>query len=145
MKIQEQDIYHGPALMQIVEHDSFKALNKADVKYGHYLVNNDKRLCFKYSTAGSGPWSFTFQPTDLKMLEADLQLPGKVFVVLVCGHHSICCLDEDQVRQLISIEASGAQWIKVDAPSGRQMRATGSVNNKTPILVPHKSFPNCIF
>ena len=28
MKIQEQDIYHGPALMQIVEHPSFKALNR---------------------------------------------------------------------------------------------------------------------
>lgn len=77
MKIQEQDVYHGPALMQIVEHDSFKALNKADEKYGHYLVNNDRRLCFKYSTAESGPWSFTFQSQDLAALKKDLGTRGQ--------------------------------------------------------------------
>ena len=36
MKIQQKDYFHGAALTQIVEHESFKALNKADSKYGHY-------------------------------------------------------------------------------------------------------------
>ena len=47
MKIQTQDLYHGAVLTQITEHPSFKALNKADTLYGHYLVNHDTRL-FRY-------------------------------------------------------------------------------------------------
>jgi len=47
MKIQHKDLFHGAALTQLVEHNSFKALNKADDKYGHYLVNTDRRLLVK--------------------------------------------------------------------------------------------------
>lgn len=62
MKIQEQDRFHGAALTQIVEHKSFKALNRASAKYGHYLVNADRHVFTKYSKATRSPWSFTFQP-----------------------------------------------------------------------------------
>ena len=44
MKIQKMDMFHGAALTQIVEHPSFKALNKADEKYGHYQINHDRRI-----------------------------------------------------------------------------------------------------
>jgi hypothetical protein len=60
MKIQEQDFYHGPALMQIVEHPSFKALNKGSNRYGHYLVNADCHVFVRYSKAEGDAWSFTF-------------------------------------------------------------------------------------
>lgn len=48
MKIQDQDLYHGAALTQIVEHASFKALNRGSEKYGHYLVNKDQHVFIKY-------------------------------------------------------------------------------------------------
>jgi hypothetical protein len=145
MKIQEQDLYHGPALMQIVEHESFTALNRADDEtYGYYLVNKDVRLRTKYATAKSGPWSFTFQPGDLAGIERDIARKGAVHVVLTCGHHTICCLAIDEVRQLIDLKAGVQQWIKVEAPAGKQLRITGS-RSKKPILVAHNRFPNCIF
>lgn len=145
MKIQEQDTYHGPALMQIVEHHSFKALNKADERYGHYLVNKDTRLWLKYSSATLSPWTFTFQPVDLAGLAADIALNGTTHIVLACGHHTLCCLDEAEIRGLVEMTAGAQQWVKVEAPAGKQMRITGSLNTKRPTLAPHNKFPNCIF
>jgi hypothetical protein len=60
VKIQEQDVFHGPALAQIAEYGAFKALNRARAKQGHYIVNADRRLLLKYSTKSRGPWKFTF-------------------------------------------------------------------------------------
>ena len=58
-KIQKQDLYHGAALTQIVEHPTFKALNRASKNYGHYLVNADREVFVKYSASSSSPWGFT--------------------------------------------------------------------------------------
>jgi len=145
MKIQDQDTFHGPALMQIVEHDSFKALNKADDKYGHYLVNKDIRLWVKYASASNGPWQFTFQPNDLALISKDLKQKGTTHIVLVCGHFSICSLSSGELEELLDVSANSAQWLKVEAPANRQMRVTGSDNSKSPILAPHNKFPGCVF
>jgi hypothetical protein len=59
MKIQRKDYYHGAVLTQIVEHKSFKALNKFDEKYGHYKINHDIRLMVKLASEDSDPWQFT--------------------------------------------------------------------------------------
>ncbi len=145
MKIQEQDTFHGPALMQIVEHDSFKALNKADDQYGHYLVNKDIRLWVKYASKAKGPWQFTFQPNDLSLISKDVKQKGITHVVLVCGNVSICSLNTDELERLLDITAKSAQWLKVAAPPNKQMRVTGSDSNKSSILAPHNKFPGCIF
>jgi hypothetical protein len=44
VKVQQQDLFHGAALTQIVEHPSFKALNRASTKYGHYLINTNRQI-----------------------------------------------------------------------------------------------------
>jgi hypothetical protein len=83
MKIQEQDIYHGPALMQIVEAPSFKALNKTDDGiYGHYAVNKNHRLFVKYATARVSPWKFQFDVKAKKAISADVDSGAKTFVCL---------------------------------------------------------------
>jgi hypothetical protein len=145
MKIQEQDRYHGPALMQIVEHDSFKALNKTDEKYGHYLVNNDTRLWIKYRTTEKRDWRFTIQPSEAADLAADFKLTKKTYLILVCGKHTICCLDRAQIESLIDAKDASSQWIRVEAPAHKNMRITGSLNKRNPILFAHKRFPSCIF
>lgn len=58
MKIQKKGSNHGVALTQIVEHPSFKALNKADEKFGHYQINHDTRILIRYRS-GNSPWTFT--------------------------------------------------------------------------------------
>ena len=72
MKIQQKDYYHGAALTQIVEHESFKALNKADVKHGHYKINQNIRLLVKSTTNEESPWSFTANANDLATIKDDI-------------------------------------------------------------------------
>src|SRR5438552_1824863 len=126
MKVQQKDLYHGAALTQLVEHDSFKALNKADGKYGHYLVNTDRRLMVKLTEKPHYPWSFTFQPDDLDTLRADIASGFRTFVVLVCGKATVCLLEQADYEAIIDLDAAGQQWIRVEVPKA-SMRVRGSL------------------
>lgn len=143
MKIQQKDLFHGAALTQLTEHESFKALNKADTKYGHYMVNTDKRLMVKLTEKASEPWTFTFQPDDLNTLQSDIASGFRTFVVLVCGKATICLLDEVQFMSVIDLNANSAQWIKVEIPkaSMRVRGSTGALKN----AIAHKDFPDNVF
>jgi hypothetical protein len=122
MKVQEEDLYHGAALTQVVEHPSFKALNKADDKYGHYLVNHDRRILAKYTKRRASPWQFTFSADDMLAVEKDLKAKGsRTFVCLVCGDETVCLLDEKEISEVLDVSRFAGQWIRVDAPRGCSM------------------------
>lgn len=145
MKVQEQDQYHGIALTQIVEHKSFKALNRASSKYGHYLVNTDRHVFLKYRTSNKSPWTFIFQVDELKAIAAEAKSDRKVFVALVCGVSTVCALDIDQVYELIDIFVeSGQQFIRVEVPHAGSCHVSGSIGSLKR-TVPHNSFPNKVF
>ena len=103
MKIQQKDYYHGAALTQIVEHKSFKALNKADEKYGHYKINHDVRLMIKITSNERGPWQFTANTSDILTIKEDIQSGDQFFMCLVCGLNTICLLDSEQVQELLDL------------------------------------------
>ena len=145
MKIQEKDRYHGSALTQIVEHKSFKALNKADEKYGHYQVNHDRRLLTKYSKATPGPWSFTFQPDDIRTMNDDMRRKdGRTFACLVCGEETVCILDEGELDDLIDRDNVAVQWIRIEVPPAGRMHVRGS-KGALERTVAHNSFPDKVF
>src|SRR5688572_18162481 len=139
MKIQEQDVYHGPALMQIVEHQSFKALNRASTYYGHYLVNTDRQVFVKYRKTNRSPWQFIFAPDELAAISRAMSGDGSVFVCLVCGHITICALNSDEMLQLMDFTSTSQQSIRVEVPPGGSCHVSGS-KGKLKRTVPHKSF-----
>ncbi|MHC4178552.1 MAG: hypothetical protein ACYSWU_13660 [Planctomycetota bacterium] len=143
MKIDHKDLFHGAALTQLTEHGSFKALNKADSKYGHYLVNTRRRLLTKHSQKEQPPWQFTFQPDDLETLRSDLASAFKTFVVLVCGDVSICLLDKSEFSALIDVDSDRQQWIRVQIPKASMQvnGSAGSLKHK----IKHNGFPNRVF
>lgn len=144
MKIQEQDVFHGPALAQIVEFPAFKALNKVDQKYGHYVVNTNRRLVMKYAKTPS-PWKFSFSVDDLRVLGRDIDLrDARTFVVLVCKHETICVLTQDQLMSVVDIYDPRAQAITVSFPDGGGLRVEGTLG-KLAEVVPHNAFPGVIF
>ncbi len=144
MKIQEQDRFHGAALTQIVEHKSFKALNKASDKYGHYLINTDRHVFIKYRKAESTPWSFTVQPEELRAIAAELVAGPTVYLALVCGSVTICALRSDEIQSVLDLSATEPQWIRVNVPKGGSCHVTGS-GGALKRTVPHNSFPNKLF
>ena len=140
MKIQPKDVYHGAALTQIVEHDSFKALNKASSKYGHYTVNDDRQLFLKYLTTGRSSWRFIFSEDELAAIRRGVRGSATTFVCLVCARSTVCCLDENELQDLIDLTSRGSQWIWVQVPRGGSQHVSGSIGDLSH-TIPHNSFP----
>ena len=144
MKIQEKDRIHGAALTQIVEHPSFKALNKADSKYGHYQINNNIRLLMRHRSDFDGPWSFTFTEEDVNTLINDISKDNKSFLCLICGKKYICLLSSSDYEKLFDRLLNKPQSIIIDCPPNSSLH----VRNKTKTLshtIPHNDFPNKLF
>jgi len=144
MKIQEQDIYHGPALMHVVEHPSFKALNKASKVYGHYLINTDRHLFVKYSTKKKSPWQFTFNPIDFKAMVSNNIKGAKVYIALVCGRSTICALTISELNDIVDLTAKSVQTVTVKVPSGGSCHVHGS-DGELKNAVAHNAFPTKVF
>ncbi len=144
MKVQDQDIFHGVALTQLVEHPSFKALNKASKRYGHYLLNQDRRLFVKYRTNDGLAWQFVFSTSEIRAIKEDQKLKGHTFVILVCGYSTVCALSAGDLDVLLDLDGPGAQSIRVEAPPGRSMIVNGSYG-RLPRTLPHKSYPAKLF
>src|SRR5271169_6609996 len=127
MKIQEKDLYHGTALTQLVEHESFKALNRASEKYGHYLVNTDREVFVKYRKDSRSPWQFIFQPDELLALSRAMKHKNRVFLCLVCGSITICALDEDEFATVLNLKDARdfQQWIRVLVPPRSSCHVSG--------------------
>lgn len=144
MKIQTQDFYHGAALTQIVEHESFKALNKGSARYGHYLINADCHLFIRYSANDNSPWSFTLTSEQLQGISNIAESQASLFIGLVCGETTICLLSQDQLSQLIDIASADSQWIKVDSPPNSSCRVSGSTGRLKNVIA-HNAFPKSLF
>lgn len=142
MRIQQKDYYHGAALTQIVEHESFKALNKADEKYGHYKVNHDIRLMVKITTNNKSPWQFTANASDLSTIEDDIKSGEQFYLCLVCGLNTICLLNSDQVKKLLDISSQDQQWLRVKDTGSLWAWSTKAELNHA---IPHNAFPNRLF
>jgi hypothetical protein len=144
VKVQDQDVFHGIALTQLVEHPSFKALNKTSKRYGHYLLNRDRRLFVKYRTNDGSAWQFGFSRAELDAIRKDRRQPGSTFVVLVCGGSTVCALSESDLDVLLVSRGFGSQSIRIEAPAGRSMIVSGP-GGQLPYKVPHNSYPSKLF
>lgn len=144
MKINTKHRTHGAALAQIVEHESFTALNRASSKNGHYQVNKNRRLLVKKASTGPEEWRFTFTEDNIDALNEDLGNGVEVFVCLVCGGETVCVLSESEIEKVIDLDRRSPQSVVVKTPARRSMRVRGTDGelNRT---VPHNAFPEIIF
>ena len=144
MKIQEKDIYHGAALTQIVEHPSFKALNRATQKYGHYLINTDHHVLVKYRKSPRSPYIFQLQPEELSHLASVITSNSKVFFCFVCGKETVCALDKNELLTVLDLASLTRQSVRVEIPRGGSCHVSGTAG-KLSRAVPHNSFPDKVF
>lgn len=142
MKIQKHDLYHGAALAQIVKHRSFKAINRASAKYGHYVVNTNRYLFVKYTAARRSPWRFLLHSDEIEGIKAEVEKKRNyVYLCLVCGRKTICALKRSEIKKVIDLSSDIPQWIQVKSPKGGRCHVCGS-NGSLKYTVPHSSFPD---
>jgi hypothetical protein len=144
MKIQQQDLFHGAALMQVVEDPQFKALNKAgDGKYGHYVLNNDTRLFVKYTTGAGPEFVFNLSDSDVAAIREDEAAGHNVFLVLVCSDVTICAVVSDDLWVVADEAPNANQQVWVQAEPGKSMRF-GKGQHQLERTIPHNSFPTVV-
>jgi hypothetical protein len=116
--IEKQDFYHGAALIQLLDHKSFKKIAKFEPGY---LINDQIWILMKYTTKNRSPWRFTFSQDDVLRLR-NARKDKSVFVTLICGGDGVCSLSLEQFNSLL-VNSTG--WISISRKFRKQYSAAG--------------------
>ncbi len=110
MRIADDHMYHGSALIQIAEHPQFTAINslknRGVVVPTAYRINDEIAVFLKYAskpTPAFDEYAFTFHADQLKELEEIAAEHPRTFVALVrVKDREICCLSHAQLAEMVS-------------------------------------------
>ena len=166
MKIDDDHLYHGAALIQIAEHPNFTAINslrepRVSLR-NTFLINDRIKVYLKYATKSKGKlaeYCFSFKKDHLKELAIIAGIhPQNLFISLVCVKgREICCIRYMELMELVHARREDAgkeeeqYTILVTLPRKMNFRvyvnAHGTKNRycSEPIKIPRNFFPNCLF
>ncbi|MCV7402181.1 hypothetical protein H7K24_18760 [Mycobacterium fragae] len=147
MKIDRQDLYHGAALLQIIEDGRGPVISRMwPEPYYRVLVGIDgekednRYLYIKYISRNLEPFRFSFTKHERKFLEDEfLERSGPVFIVLVCGTSYVCVLDAEQYSRLG--RDPNRLVLQVETPERGRIRVKRWGERMRPLLVAHSAFP----
>ena len=136
MKINDDHMYHGAALTQIVEHPTFKAVNafwlNGKKSNAAFRINDTTGIYVKYAgfpRGSSKEYIFTFTRAHLDELSVLREHCTRVFIVLVCIRiKEICVISYGQLLQMIGLrkkvrgEDEDQYQVLVTAPPNKQFR-----------------------
>ena len=149
MAVAKKALFHGAALIAIVEDPTFTALNKASDAYGHYKVNETAKLWIKYAKTPSRQqagdvYQFSFSPDDLQAIKADRVRGGRILIPLVCGDELICCLTREELFSRIPapIKQTSVRVMRLSRP-GTQPRVL--IEGAAEFNVPGSRYPKIVF
>lgn len=165
MKIHDDHLFHGAALIQIAEHKQFTAINSLIVggekHRSAYMINDHIGVYLKYGANPNGTfneYTFTFNTDHLKSLEQIKNKVESLFLVLVCVQgREICGISYEEFLELVERrrkkrgEEEDQYTLKLTVPAGKSMRVYVDFpgQKKTilgkPIVVPRNRFPNILF
>ena len=165
MRIADDHMYHGSALIQIAEHPQFTSINsfkiKSEVFHNAFGINDGIGVYLKYASKPKGGFKeyvFTFTSEHLAQLARIDEVTEKLFLALVCvAGKEICALpyadliqlierrrkdnkgDEDQYTLLLTLPKDSAFRVYV-SPVGTKGKALGK-----PLRIARNRFPNSLF
>ena len=165
VRIDDDHMYHGAALIQIAERPQFTAINclkvAGAVSPAAYKVNDEIAVYLKYAwspTRTYQEYTFTFHQDQRDELSEIAAINPRTFVVLVCvEERDICCISYEPLQELLARRetAKGGpedQYsILVTAPQGKRLRVyvnAPGVRNKMlgkEIVISRSAFPSIIF
>lgn len=142
MRIQEQDLYIGSVLAQLVRYMPSCTIQKHDNDIVTYTINDECRLRIDYSTERSKPWQFELSKADIaRSCDATSLMP--TFFVFVCGVQSICVAHQTELMALLG-KSRATQKIRITLPSTRQFLMQ-NCEQELSLHVAMNAFPSSIF
>jgi hypothetical protein len=163
MKIRDDHMYHGAALIQIAEHPQFTAINSLKTKAlkheNAYTINDKMVIYLKYATKPvKGDYLFTFTQKQIDELKMISQSKSKTFLVLVCvKDREICCLTYHMLNLLLTRrrikvghhENQYSIWVTIPAGKRFRVHANAPDTKKTKvgpdIVISRSAFPGTLF
>ena len=165
MKVHDDHLYHGAALIQIAEHPQFTSINSLKLKgralRSAYEINDGIGVYLKYAgrpTQSHREYLFTFTKDHLQELLDIHKKLDALFLALVCvKDREICCLSYSELCELIkrrktAIKTTEDQYaVLVTMPKRKSMRVyvnAPHVKNKMlgkPMIVNRNEFPAKVF
>lgn len=149
MAFSQEDQFHGAALIQIVDHPSFTALNAGNER-GLYRINDHAALYAKYSQRpGNGRWQFTFDSRHQEICRDqfnayDVVDRGKFWIALICVNDWVCLIDYPMYEQLLGPNYRDSRRMVVERQPDGSYWVSGP-NGQWPNAVPKNAFPGVIF
>jgi hypothetical protein len=164
MKIHDDHLYHGAALIQIAEHPQFTAINsfslQGEPNRSAYKINDHVGVYLKYCaspTKNYDEYTFTFNTSHLDILNEMRTQVRRVILTLVCvKDRQICCITHDELISMVEKrrahkEDENQYIVKVTAPEGKSMRTYFDYPGKRKtilgkaIVVARNRFPDLLF
>lgn len=164
MKINDDHLYHGSALVQIAEHPNFTSINafasKGKRSENGFLVNDTLAVYAKYAFkpfTAIGEYKFGFTDEARSELSRLASKREKVVIALVCvTAREICGVTYPEVKRLCELRelAKGAKEPQIDIIVRPVPRAQLRVYVNQPgkrrltlgqFLVPRSRFPHVLF
>ncbi|HTY25742.1 MAG TPA: hypothetical protein VMC85_21610 [Desulfomonilaceae bacterium] len=165
MRIDNDHMYHGAALIQIAEHPKFTSINSFKLKKAViervYTINDRIGIHLKYAREPVGAYEeyvFGFTQENLQQLARINEASNSLFAALVCvKDREICCLayqhlmnfverrrsekggDEDQYQILVTVPKGKSFRVYINAPGVKKTRLGKSM------IIPRSDFPEKIF
>lgn len=166
MKIDDDHMYHGAALVQIAEDPYFTTIKplrlRGRTSRSSFVVNRNIGVYLKYARKPRGNFKeywFTFFSKNLTELKKLAEGGRHVFLGLICVKgREICCLPLGDFMEMVETrrraigKSEGRYNILVSMPKRAQFRvcmtepdARGSVLEGGPRLIPRQDFPTRLF
>ena len=100
--IDEFQSYYGIILYSLFRNNLSSLTIKSVVNYKNgFIINSNKGLILKHSTARLSPWNFSFGDSD-KSLIADFKNEAMDYIVaFACGFSGVCVIHQKELKILI--------------------------------------------
>ena len=165
MKIDNDHLYHGAALLQIAEHPQFTAINvfssRSGISRSAFRINDSIGVYLKYATRPHHSYNeyvFNFLPHHLTELRLISRKVATTFVALVCVEgRAICALPYSTLVSLIDARRTAfggpeeQYTVLVELPERSNFRVymnepgtKGRYLGK-PLKIARNRFPNALF
>ena len=132
--------FHGSALVRLIQDLRTRGIEL--YRGNHcYLVNKKAGIYLKHSTKRISPWHFTFLPEHLNEITTIESERKAFFLVLICNDDGICCLDYQEIAQLILVgNMDQTKSIRVSRSTHEKYAVSGS-DGKLKCKIGNNDFP----
>jgi hypothetical protein len=144
VKIQEQELFHGAAIVQVVEYANNVIVQKTKGQNGHFVINKNTNLILKYRSHRKPPWRFALSENEEVLVRDLLRNRLELYLVLVCSNDTICALSSQELELIVDVFAIGDKWINVSTGYGKSLWVAGS-RGELNYSIRHNDFPKKIF